>query len=164
MYSENPDSKYFRHPVHVHFFDRLWKILQEYWLGEVAKLGDPAMQNGRRNLSVDYIYEHGGWSESQKAELNELRYTLAAFSSKIKPARNRLLSHKDAETIASGVTVGSFDEGNDEAYFESLQKYASLAHQYTIGSPYCCDDLTRNDVEIFTTTFIRGLLFDDAKL
>lgn len=158
LFSENEDEKHFRLPEHRHFFNRLWKILQEYWLHEVAKLGDPAFQGGHSNLSIDYVYKRGNWPEPVSTELGRHRSDLLRFAAKTGAARNKLLSHKDVETITSGITLGEFNEKEDDAYFEQLQKFASLAHEQYVGGPYPFDDLTRNDVEIFSSTFARGVL------
>lgn len=158
LYSNNQDEKHFRLPEHRYFFNRLWKILQEYWLHEVAKLGDPAFQNGHGNLSIDYVYRCGNWPSPISMELAQLRSDLLNIAAKTRAARNKLLAHKDVETITSGRTLGEFNEGEDDSYFEQLQRYASLAHQQYLGGPYPFDDLTRNDVEVFSSTFARGVL------
>lgn len=160
LYVDNPGEKYFRLPEHVHFFNRLSKILQEYWLHEVAKLGEPAFQMSYSNLSIQYVYQCGDWPQSIATELGQLRSDLLSFTEKTKAARNKLLAHKDVDTITSGATLGAFDQGEDDSYFESLQKYASLVHDQYIGGSYPFDDLTRNDTEVFSSTFARGVLFE----
>lgn len=160
LFSDNEDEKYFRLPEHRDFFNRLWKILQEYWLHEVAKLGDPAFQNGHSNLSIDYVYEHGIWPEPVSTELGQLRSDLLRFAGKTRVARNKLLAHKDVETITSGISLGEFNEGEDDVYFEQLRRFASLAHEQYVGGPYPFDDLTRNDVAVFSHAFSRGVLYD----
>lgn len=157
LYDENPNKKILSHPYHNYFFNRLEKILQEYWMHEVAKLLDPAIQYGNDNLSVDHILQGGTWSPEVKSILTKLRDNMYEFGNKIKPARNKLLSHKDKDVILSGESLGGFQEGDDVAFFNALRAYASEAHTYAIGLPYEFDDLTKNDVNIFISTFAKGL-------
>lgn len=156
LYDDNPHEYLLRHPIHAFFFTRLEKILQEYWIHEVTKLHDPASQHGFDNLSIDYIYECGDWSPEIRDKLNKLKVEMNRFYTQLKPARNKLLSHKDKQTILSEITLGSFEEGDDEKYFEALKDYASEVYMSVVGEPFSFDELTRNDVDVFMTTFLRG--------
>ncbi len=160
LYDENPEQALLRNPYHAYFFDRLEKILQEYWLHEVAKLLDPARQRGFDNLSVDFIFRSGVWKSGVKKKLTELKDKLEAFGVLIKPARNKLLSHKDKDIVLSGVALGAFDEGKDVEFFDALKEYVNEVHLAVVGSPYSFDDLTQSDVGAFMKTFSKGLLRD----
>ena len=157
LYDENPDEILLRHPNHNFFFTRLEKILQEYWIQEVAKLHDPATQDRHDNLSIDYILKAGEWSKHQKIKLEGLKYEMDQFASSFREARNKLLAHKDKETIKAGTILGEFDKGEDVTYFKTLQEFASEVHNNILGTPYFFDDLTKNDIDIFMATFSRGL-------
>lgn len=156
LYDENPEQRLLRLPSHSYFFNRLEKILQEYWMLEVVKLHDPAKQFGSINLSIDHVLDHGNWTPEVQSKLKSLKETMKVFVSKIKPARNKLLSHKDKNTILSSKTLGEFDEGEDIAYFEALYEFANEVHIVVVGSLFLFDDLTKNDVEHFMSTFSRG--------
>ena len=157
LYDKNPKEELLKHPHHAYFFIRLEKILQEYWLTEVVKLHDPKSQGGHSNLSVPLILDNPAWPAKLDAQLREISKNMNGFVSYIRPARNKLLSHKDKNTILSSRTLGSFDQGADESYFKNLAEFANLAHQYVVGEPFLFDDLTKNDVEIFMGTFENGL-------
>jgi hypothetical protein len=153
LFPENKDvARLFEGP-HRYFFTRLQIILQEFWLSEVAKLHDPPMQAKRTNLCVDYVLEGGTWSTSTRATLKDLRDRMATFAAKIKDARNRLLAHNDLEVILSGDSLGTFEDGDDVAYFEALRAFAELAHQELTGKSFAFDKLTPNDVATFMAAF-----------
>ena len=135
LFDDNPDENHLRAPAHAHFFVRLEKILQEYWLHEVVKLNDPPEQYGSKNLTIDFILENGSWSENTKKELSNLSVILVNFSSKLRSARNKILSHKDLETLLSGESHGTFQVGDDDAYFEALQEFVNIVHEQYIGRP-----------------------------
>ena len=161
LFDENPDEKYLTHPHHCDFFSKLEKVLQEYWIQEVAKLHDPADQRGCKNLTVEYIFQADRWSDIDRFELGKLKKKMDGFASRFKLARNKILAHKDQKTINSGKALGQFNAGEDVAYFEALEAFASKVHYEVFGTPYMFDDLVKNDIEIFMGTFVNGLLGSD---
>jgi hypothetical protein len=153
LFDDNPRMKDLFEPRHAHFFRRLSIALQEYWLHEVAKLHDPPKQAGRINLTIDYVFEFGTWDPSVKATLAGLKERLARLAQAVKVARNRLLSHNDLEITMSGESLGTFEDGDDVAYFEALREFANVVHTNIVGTPYLFDGLTKNDVEAFMADF-----------
>lgn len=156
LYDDNPNEKYLRLAAHRFFFVRLRKILHEYWLAEVSKLGDPATMHGHENLSIDLILSRGNWPDTLQHELTKRSADLMDFIEKLTGARNKLLAHKDLKTIVSEATLGDFEEREDHIFFEILQEFVNITHEHVFGQPRLFDDLTKNDVEIFMETFIRG--------
>src|SRR5471030_315535 len=65
---------------------RLSIITQEYFLHQVSKLHDPAVQKDQVNLGIDYIVKFGGWDEIVKAKLKALQKQLEEVPKKIRPA------------------------------------------------------------------------------
>lgn len=157
LYDENPDERLLKHPHHSFFFARLEKILQEYWMQEVAKLHDPATQHGFDNLTVEYIFKAVQCPDQERVKLQNLKDKMDSFASTLRSVRNKLLSHKDKDTINSAITLGSFNAGEGVAYFKALEEYASEVHRIVVGTPYMFDDLTKNDVQIFMAAFAKGL-------
>ena len=114
-------------------YARLSKISQEHFLYEVCKLHDPAVQNNQVNLGIDYIVRFGGWDAATKAELTKLKIDLDDFASKLRPARNKILSHNDLETILEVKGHGGYPQGDDARYFELLQEFVNIVHDAAIG-------------------------------
>jgi AbiU2 len=156
LFDENPSLSNLQNPRYEHLFYRLNVITQEYWLHQLAKLHDPAVQggqNGHINLSIDYMIDYGHWNESTKATLVDLRTEMSTLAKPIKDARNKLLSHNDLEIILSSKELGCFNPGEDETYFSCLHKFASLITETVSGQPFIYDDLVRNDIEVFIQIF-----------
>jgi hypothetical protein len=82
LFDKNPDLDALKGPHYAHFFVRLSYIVQEYWMQQVAKLHDPAIQSGQNNLSIDYMIDHGQWDAATKAQLAELRDKMLPFANK----------------------------------------------------------------------------------
>src|SRR5271154_1203190 len=78
---------------------RISEIMQDYWILQVSKLHDPASQQGQINLGIDYMIRFGGWDITTKSKLESLQTQLNELAAKIRPARNKILSHNDLEAI-----------------------------------------------------------------
>jgi len=157
LYDENPQRSILNSPWNRHLFVQLEKILQEYWIHQVAKLHDRPKRGSRPNLTVDYILTEATWRMDTERKLRELREQLDQLSQTIRSARNRLLSHNDLEVILSGVDLGAFEPGVDTKYFEALRAFASLVHEEVVGGPYAFDDLVSNDIDALMATLGKGL-------
>ena len=110
-------------------------ISQESILQEISKLHDPAIQQGQVNLGVEYMVRFGGWDKTTEAKLKALQVQLNELAQKIRPARHKVLSHNDLETILSGATLGAFPKGEDDNYFKALQEFVDIVHDRVIGGP-----------------------------
>ena len=125
---------------------RLSIISQEYSLLQVVKLHDRAVVSGNATLGIDYILTYGGWSNTVRTHLETLAAKLNRFSSQLRAARNKLLSHNDLGTIVAGATLGTFADGEDEEYFKVLQEFVNTVHGEVVGEPWPFYDLVKNDV------------------
>jgi hypothetical protein len=115
---------------------RLSIITQEYFLHQVSKLHDPAVQKDQVNLGIDYIVKFGGWDEMVKAKLRALQKQLEEVPKKIRPARNKILSHNDLETYLNEPTLGAFPDEADTEYFKALEEFVNIVHENAIGTPW----------------------------
>lgn len=131
-------------------------ILQEYWIQQLAKLHDPAVQCNNQNLSVDYILEHGQWDTATKSELTDLRNRMVVFEKKLRSARNKIISHNDLSTISQATDLGGFDQGDDDEYFKNLHEFASVVRRTVLNDIFLYDDLVGNDVAFFMAAFNKG--------
>jgi hypothetical protein len=133
IFVENPRKKELETSVAglVHF-----SILsQESILLQIAKLHDPAIQQGHITLGVEYMVRFGGWDEITGKKLEGLKGQLDGLANKIRPARHKILSHNDLETILSEATLGEFPDGEDDHYFKTLQEFVDVIHSSVIGGP-----------------------------
>jgi len=108
-------------------------LSQESILLQIAKLHDPAIQQGHITLGVEYMVRFGGWDEITGKKLEELKGQLDGLANKIRPARHKILSHNDLETILSEATLGEFPDGEDDHYFKTLQEFVDVIHNSVIG-------------------------------
>lgn len=132
----------------IYFTHRLSIITQEYCLLQIAKLHDPAIQNGFVNLTIEYMVKYGDWG-IEKGTIESIQEKLSKLWLEIKHARNKVLSHNDLETIISDEAIGSFGESADDEYFEYLQEFVNAVHNRWFGTPYFFNDLAKVDVKEF---------------
>jgi hypothetical protein len=141
-----------------YYLEMLSMITQEYSLHQIAMLHDPAVQHGQINLTIEYVVKFGGWDSDVLNRLNGLKEDLDRFAGVIRSARNKILSHRDLETILAGKPLGKFEAGADDTYFQKLQEFVDLVHDKTIGGPYPLAEATvLNDAGALV-----HLLLDDA--
>ena len=128
---------------------RLSIISQEYSLLQIAKLHDPAVVSGKITLGIDYVVTYGAWSQTTRSQLETLRLKLNGFGSQLRDIRNKSLSHNDLAQIVAGATLGAFQPGEDELYFQTLQDFVNIVHSEVVGGPWPFNDLVKNDVAAF---------------
>jgi hypothetical protein len=155
LFDENPDIDELKGPHYAHFFVRLSYMLQEYWIQQLAKLHDPAIQRGHKNLSIDYMIDHGQWDLITKSELIELRDKMMVFESKLRTVRDKIIAHNDLTSILQSNDLGEFDQEEDTLYFQHLEAFASIVQKVSLGELFLYDDV-RNDIDFFMTAFNRG--------
>lgn len=136
------------------FFKRLSIITQEYTLLQIAKLHDPAISQRKFfNLTIDFIVSCGDGRQSK--ELKAIAKNLKNFGDQLLEARKKLLAHNDLNTIEQEATLGKFRKGQDEEYFQTLQKFVNEVHNTWIGGPYIFNDLAKADAEEFLSLLER---------
>lgn len=162
------------------FFAGLNRILQEYLLLECAKLTDLAETHGHKNFTVDSLVKGISWptdtlilskmvslpaeDKDILKELKSLQAVTENFRNYINSARNKLLAHWDMKTVLSGATLWElFPMGEDQKFFDALQKICNIAHEVCFGTIY--GDMIPTgpgDVFCLTKTLRHAVAFDEA--
>jgi hypothetical protein len=135
LFEDNPRKKELERSVAGKALVHLSIISQEYLLHEISKLHDPAIQQNHANLGVEYMVRFGGWDKTTEAKLQALQMQLNELDQKIRPARHKILSHNDLETILRGDPLGEFPKGMDDDYFKTLQEFVNVVNDSVIGGP-----------------------------
>ena len=115
------------------FFGDINIILINYYLLEVAKLTDPARSGKRENLTTANLIESIEWPPHCLKKIKRLNMTVQAFRDYIKPARDRLLAHRDKETVLSDKTLGAFPEGEDKKALDALEQMCNVMYEIAFG-------------------------------
>jgi hypothetical protein len=115
---------------------RISIITQENFLLQIVKLHDPATQQGQINLGLDYMIKFGGWDGTIKTKPQSLQSQLNELATKIRPARNKILTHNDLETILNESTLGAFEAEADTKYFKTLEDFVNVVCENSTGESW----------------------------
>lgn len=145
-FEDDPRTGQLAEGDYAYFLQNFSIISQEYTLLQLAKLHDPAVSLGRINLTLDYVLTYGTWERGDLATLQELKRLLDELHVQIRPARNRLISHNDLESIAKNDPIGAFPAGLDVEYFARLEEFAQIVHERIVGAPFDFSHHAHTDV------------------
>ena len=133
---DNPNHAVFS-VIAPFFFRDINLMFVKHVVLEVCKLGDPARDfRGNENLSIDYFVSYSDFSTSP-TQFDHLKYratNLRSFIAKLKPARDKLLSHWDRNAVLSGITgLGSADLDQWTDFWLDLQAFVALLCERYLG-------------------------------
>lgn len=158
-FDDDPRTAILARGEHGPLLTRLSILSQEYTLLQLAKLHDPAVQQRRINLSLDYVIEYGGWDADTRIELVIIRGRLETLIQQLRVPRDRIIAHHDLRSILDDKALGGFENGADIQYFRDLQEFVDLVHDKAIGGPWPFDHLAITDVHVL----LNALAGRDAK-
>jgi len=153
LFDDNPNRTRLELTIPGSVIQRFRELLQESFLLQIAKLHDPAIMQGQAILGIEYVVRFGGWDETIDLKLRALQTELNELAKKIRPARHKILSHNDLETILNHSLLGAFLEKEDENYFVTLQKFFNYVHDDVIGGPKQFGQEASNDAKAFLMVF-----------
>lgn len=103
------------------FFSDLNEWLIEILVLRVGRLTDPARSSGNRNLTVCYLIEELGDAGLLTSEIDDLAAKLQRYRERIRPARNKFVSHMDLKAYRAGEALGGHEEREVYLFFSNLQ-------------------------------------------
>jgi len=119
-------------------FSDLNRVLIEYTILQVCKITDPA-KDGRNNNNhtVAFLLQHYDFRKKPEvlASLDELHRKLLAFRQKLLPARNKVISHSDRDTIIAGTALGGAPKSEWDDFWLNLQDFICITHGEVVGGP-----------------------------
>lgn len=112
------------------FFTDVAEILQRDWILQVVKLMDPAVTavrgKDRENLTVQLLYQQ---LEDESLLTDEIRSRAKAildYGELLKPARHRILAHRDREHHFKGIVMGVTTNEQLKEFVQNIQDYSDL--------------------------------------
>jgi AbiU2 len=120
-------------------FGDLSQVIREYVILQVCKMTDPARDvRGNDNHTVAFLLEYYDFSSDfpLRERLTSLRAQLESFGAKLRPARNKLISHADRGARLAGNPLGGVAEGDWNQFWLDLQDFVCLIHLKVLGGPF----------------------------
>ena len=116
------------------FFGDFNRILVMYIILEACKLADPARDvRNNVNLSVEFFVNHTDFSNDpgEFDKLNNRAAKIREFGQKLKPARDKIISHLDRPTASSSIKEGAADTYEWNEFWLDLELFVQiLCHHY----------------------------------
>ena len=118
------------HRIAPTFFGDLNHILIEQLVLQVCKLTDPQATGGRKNLTIDYLVDNADFTTApaDHDKAKALRDRIVQFRATIAPARNKLISHLDRDSVMAGVPLGGAGDAQWLQFWEDLDALLHLLH------------------------------------
>jgi hypothetical protein len=155
LFDEKPHTTKLRNSKGGHALYRLSVITQEYFLLQISKLHDPAVQQNQINLGIDYMIRFGGWEAITNSKLQAMKIQLEELAKKIRPARNKILSHNDFEAILNESTLGQFTAEADTEYFKTLEEFVNTVCENSTGRSWHYFTDVEPETELLLSTLLH---------
>jgi AbiU2 len=147
------------------FFGDLNKILVEYVILQICKITDPAKDvRGSYNHTIEFFLTESDFAtEPAKAQrLAQLHKSMQTIRSKVKPARDKLISHLDRDVLRAGTVLGVAPEHEWERFWRDLDEFVAVLYQKYVSDPphHILDVIPITDTLMLQEAIRRGTLFD----
>jgi hypothetical protein len=121
------------------FFGDINRILVIFITLEACKLADPAQDSrGNENLSIEFLVNHTDLAADAAAsnELNNRAIKIREFGKKLKPARDKVISHTDRSIALSGLKgLGGVDLAEWDEFWENVDAFIHILVNHYFGNP-----------------------------
>jgi putative transcriptional regulator len=126
-----------------YFFGDLSWMFREYIILQVCKLTDPAVDGrGNENLTVKFLTANADFSNdaASAVELRARAGNIEQFRSRLKPARDKFISHSDRKSVLDGRSLGGAPTDAWVDFWLDLQVFVKLLWKRYVGddSMYIC--------------------------
>ncbi len=113
------------------FFRDLNLMLIEHLILQICKLTDPESTSGKRNLTVQFLIKNADFSASPRelAELTKIAARMDAFSKRIRPARNKFISHLDLDAALGRKALGGASIAAWRRFWFDLQDFVAIMNK-----------------------------------
>jgi hypothetical protein len=147
--------------AHNFFYDIQGVLIERVYL-DVCKLTDPPRHRKDDNLTVSYILELINEKDRQRLGLDDLSKKLHSFREPMKKARNKVIAHLDRKTVLSGGPVGAFVKGEDEIFWDNLQKFVDKIYGHCFNEACPLDVTALNGAEALVDALKKAVHYDDC--
>lgn len=109
----------------------LASALKEHVILQVCKLSDPLRDHrGNENLSIQFFVNHAEFHDPvAKHKLERLAEKLESFGKKLRPARDKIISHFDRKTAHDGKLLGAAEPEEWKEYWSDLKQFVEILYQ-----------------------------------
>jgi len=112
------------------FFSDLHGLLRDQIIQYVCKLTDPAISGSKRNPHINLTIKHFlancdfANDLARRDQLVALSVAIHLFADKIRPARDKLISHSDHAAIMAELPIGAAPQVEWDEFWSNLSEFA----------------------------------------
>jgi hypothetical protein len=135
------------------------RVLKEYLILQVCKLTDRGKDHhGNENISIEFFKERVNVliTPQKLRSLNELAERLCAFGTKLKPARDKIISHFDRQTTHRGKALGGVDADEWNRFWGDLQEFVKILGERCLGEIIYINAAGQTDAEVIKQLLENG--------
>jgi hypothetical protein len=147
------------------FFGDLNKVLIEYAILQVCKITDPPKDfRGNENHTTSFFVAAADFSsEPDKGRrLAELHASMDRLREKLKPARDKVISHLDRNAALSKPIIGAASDDEWARFWRDLDEFVAILYQKYVRDPplkiLSVGNIT--DTLMLRNAVTKGSLFD----
>ena len=123
------------------FFGDLNRVLNEYVILQVCKITDPARDiRNNDNHTIAFLLKHYdplfSSDPPMSKRLEDLHDSMRAFGEKLRPARNKLISHLDRDAILADHPLGAATDQEWRQFWLDLHNFIYIVHRKITGSSF----------------------------
>lgn len=154
------------------FFSDLNHMLIEHMILQICKLTDPETTNGKRNLTISFLINNADFAAAPREmeKLKKIAARIDKFSERIRPARNKLISHLDLDAALGRKSLGGASIAAWRKFWLDLQDFVTMLHRRYVDThtPFYLNDIAQiSDADelvraIKESTYFRLLLDDNV--
>jgi hypothetical protein len=120
------------------FFGDLNKVLIEYVILQACKITDPAKDvHKNESHTIEFFVQNADFSAepAKSQQLTDIEKRMRGFRKKIKPARNKIISHTDRDAALSCSIMGAATDAEWSQFWRDLDEFVAIMYEKYIGSP-----------------------------
>ena len=120
------------------FFGDINKVLIEYVILQVCKVTDPAKDlRGNYNHTTEFFVKETNFScdPGKARRLAELHASMQNIRAKIKPARDKVISHLDRDTIRAKTILGVASNEEWQRFWRDIEEFVAILYERYVSSP-----------------------------
>jgi hypothetical protein len=120
------------------FFGDLNKVIIEYVILQVCKITDPAKDaRGNYNHTTEFFVKESDFTtEPAKAtRLAELHSSMQNIRAKLKPARDKIISHLDRDAIRAKTILGVASNEEWQRFWRDIEEFVAILYEGYVSSP-----------------------------
>jgi hypothetical protein len=132
LFETGPENRAILNRCAPKLFGDICYVLRSQIILEACKITDPAVMRSHENLTIEYVMTH---LQDRKIidRLKDRADRLHAFRKKIEPARNKIISHNDRDTILSGNALGGASIEDWNQFWQDLSRFLEILSDRYLG-------------------------------